>query len=212
MKEGSGTSPVSTALEKLYELAKEDGEFVCNVGGGSDAPWRTVAEAFNNRFPGITAKFVSIGPTIGERLIAEYEAGKVSIDCSCTGMEAFIPQIERGLIIRHDWKVFNIKDEDLYMGGLGVLIFDNVWIFFYNTDFVSPAEAPRTWEDLLSPSWTGKILLLHAINNAIIPGLIWPKEKAEAYIKALGKQADPAARGRHIREKVASGEYLIGFR
>jgi ABC-type Fe3+ transport system substrate-binding protein len=26
----------------------------------------------------------------------------------------------------------------------------------------------------------------------------------------LGKQAEPAARGRHIREKVASGEYLIG--
>jgi len=202
------TLPVT--LEELYELAKGEGEVICNVGGGFDDPWRIVTEAFKKRFPGINAKFVSVGPTIGKRLLAEYEADKVSIDCSCTGVGTFIQQIERGLIARHGWVGFNIKEEDLYMGGLGVLLFDLAWILFYNTDLISLAEAPRTWEDLLSPHWTGKILILHAVNNAVIPGLIWPQDKAEEYIKALGKQAHHAARGRIIREKVASGEYLIG--
>jgi len=210
MKEESGVNLVSDAVEELYELAKREGEFVCNVGGGEDNPWEPVAKAFNKRFPGITAKFVSVGPTIGKRLLAEYEADKVSIDCSCTGMGAFIQQIERGLIVRHDWAGFNMKEEDLFLDGLGVLLFDLAWIFFYNTDLISLAEAPRTWEDLLNPRWAGKILILHAINNAVIPGVIWPQDEAEAYIKALGKQADPAARGRIIREKVVSGEYLIG--
>jgi iron(III) transport system substrate-binding protein len=200
----------SGALEQLYELAKEEGEFVCNVGGGEDDPWKEVADIFSKRFPGVTPKFVTVGPTIGQRLLAEYEANKVSIDCSSTGMSAFIRQIERGLITRHDWTGFNVKEEDLFLDGLGVLLFDLAWIFFYNTELISPAEAPRTWEDLLNPRWKGKILILHAVNNATIPGIIWPKEKAETYIKALGKQSKPAARGRHIREKVASGEYLIG--
>ena len=199
---------MSRTLEELYELAKREGEVICNVGGGFDDPWRIVTEAFNKRFPGITAKFASVGPTIGKRLLSEYEADKVSIDCSCTGVGTFMQQIEKGLIMQHNWAGFNMKEEDLYMGGLGVLLFDLAWIFFYNTDLISMAEAPRTWEDLLNPRWTGKILILHAVNNAVIPGIIWPQDKAEAYIKALGKQADPAARGRIIREKVASGEYL----
>ena len=210
MKEGNGSNLISDAVEELYNHAKREGEFVCNVGGGEDNPWEPVAQAFTKRFPGITPRFVTIGPTIGERLLTEYEADNVSIDCSCTGMSAFIKQIERGLIIRHDWAGFNMKEEDLFLDGLGVLLFELAWIFFYNTDLISPEEAPSTWEDLLSPRWTGKILIMHAINNVEIPGLIWPREKADAYIKALGKQVHPAARGRHIREKVISGEYLIG--
>ncbi len=44
--------------------------------------------------------------------------------------------------------------EDLYFG-----LYEAVPILIYNSDAVPAAEAPRDWDDLLDPRWTGKIII-----------------------------------------------------
>jgi iron(III) transport system substrate-binding protein len=83
----------------------------------------------------------------------------------------------------------------------------------YNTSLVKPEQAPKTYEELLSPAWKGKMLfdpeagyILAAMEQA------WGREKAVDYLTKLSKQDLSYRRGGTLTTQVvSSGEYLIGI-
>ena len=82
----------------------------------------------------------------------------------------------------------------------------------YNTRFVSPAEAPRSYGDLLNQKWAGAISLdqtdedwLHVLANE------WGEQKATDYLASLMKLNPKLHRGGNSAlQMVAAGEFFIG--
>ena len=63
----------------------------------------------------------------------------------------------------------------------------------YNTDMVKPAELPKTWDDLLQPKWTGKIVMPDPTRHTTTAQFLWNLEKFKKdkwidYAKGLAKQ------------------------
>jgi len=83
----------------------------------------------------------------------------------------------------------------------------------YNTAAIKPEQAPKSYDDLLSPNWKGKMVfdpeagyLLAAMEEA------WGKEKAVNYLTRLTKQDLSYRRGGTLTTQVVgSGEYPIGI-
>jgi iron(III) transport system substrate-binding protein len=83
----------------------------------------------------------------------------------------------------------------------------------YNTAALKPDQAPKSYEELLSPSWKGKMLfdpeagyILAAMEAA------WGRDKAVNYLTRLSKQDLSYRRGGTLTTQVVtSGEYPIGI-
>lgn len=83
----------------------------------------------------------------------------------------------------------------------------------YNTAAVKAEQAPKSYEELLSPSWKGKMLfdpeagyILAAMEEA------WGRDKAVNYLTRLSKQDLSYRRGGTLTTQVVtSGEYPIGI-
>src|SRR3989442_14705267 len=83
----------------------------------------------------------------------------------------------------------------------------------YNTSYIKPEQAPKSYEDLLGPAWKGKMLfdpeagyLLAAMEE------VWGREKAVDYLTKLSKQELSYRRGGNLMTQlVTSGEYTIGI-
>src|ERR1041385_2111996 len=83
----------------------------------------------------------------------------------------------------------------------------------YNSNLVKADQAPKSYEDLLNPSWKGKMLfdpeagyILAALEDA------WGREKAVGYLSRLSKQDLSYRRGGALTTQVVtSGEFPIGI-
>ncbi len=83
----------------------------------------------------------------------------------------------------------------------------------YNTTAVKADQAPKSYEELLSPSWKGKMLfdpqagyILAAMEE------VWGREKAVGYLSRLAKQDLSYRRGGTLTTQVvSSGEFPIGI-
>jgi len=89
-------------------------------------------------------------------------------------------------------------------------------VIVYNRHFVSPEEAPQTWDDLLDPKWKGKIVigdpLLCSAAFAIACSLVQLHGFDWDYIRALREnEVLLAATAGKVAEVVASGEAWLGI-
>ena len=83
----------------------------------------------------------------------------------------------------------------------------------YNSSAVKAEQAPKSYEDLLSPGWKGKMLfdpeagyILAAMEEA------WGRDKAVNYLTRLSKQDLSYRRGGTLTTQVVtSGEYPVGI-
>jgi iron(III) transport system substrate-binding protein len=63
----------------------------------------------------------------------------------------------------------------------------------YNTEMVKPADLPKTWDDLLQPKWTGKIVMPDPTRHTTTAQFLWNLEKFKKdkwidYARGLAKQ------------------------
>ena len=91
------------------------------------------------------------------------------------------------------------------------------WTVAVNTNVVKPEDVPRTYEDLLNPSWKGQIAWTYDLTPGGPPGFLhnilttMGQDKGMAYLRAFAKQEPvtiPAAQ-RVVLDKVVSGEYPL---
>jgi iron(III) transport system substrate-binding protein len=94
--------------------------------------------------------------------------------------------------------------------GVGVEIRSSIPVISYNTDLVSPAEAPHTLEDVLNPKWKGVIAsTLTAIGfDRVAYRPEWSPDRMRGYVGRLSDQVGGLIRGGE-QERVASGEFAM---
>lgn len=143
--------------------ARREGKVVWHTALALDSAQR-VATRFEQTYPGIKVEVHRSGSErILQRVMQELGAGIKNADVvntSDTGHYVFLKR--KGLLARYapaGSERFPAGFRDPEGAAWGWRAFPLV--IPYNTKLVPPAEAPRTWKDLLDPKWKGRLVIAH---------------------------------------------------
>ena len=176
----------------VVEAAKKEGKLVWWTSGTS-ADSQNLIKKFNERYPFIQVEFWNApGEDISEKIWAEHNANRFSWDVSLgADIQLHYDEfVKRGIVEKLPPSGLKdiparAKDPNGYWAQMG----GNVTVPVYNTNLVSPKDAPKSWEDLLDPKWKGK-LGLHIDSRTwqvLAQPEGWGREKVRAYITRLAK-------------------------
>jgi iron(III) transport system substrate-binding protein len=199
---------------KLVEGAKKEGAVLWYTTTPPDSATKYI-KPFQERYPFIKVSMYRAGDeALMIRVMAEYRAKRHTFDVLQNGVINQILLGEKGITGKYFSpqrkfypKIF--KDPE----GYWTCHQFNVDTIGYNTRLVSPAEAPKTWNDLLDPKWKGKMgsdsksyLWL-----AMILKMMGEKKGLE-YIEKLSNQDIKFRAGHTLNaQMVVAGEVHVGI-
>ncbi len=146
----------------LIEGAKKEGAFMLY---GSHTWYRTVAKEFEKKYPFLkVSEFRTDGRNLIKRAVEEIKAGQYIADVIATTGEQMDIMRREGVFQEHyvpdavhypdDVKVKG-KNGFYYIGH-----YETYASLGFNTSVISPAEAPKTMNDLLNSKWKGKMSIV----------------------------------------------------
>ncbi|SDW60704.1 iron(III) transport system substrate-binding protein [Arthrobacter sp. cf158] len=148
---GTGVQALPTSMEELVKQAESEG----TVAWSAPKPLEQMQPAidlFEKKYPGIKVNYTNTkAPDQVSQLKMEQAARKVSVDVAAAGELTVPPSLPLAETV--DWSAYGIADENIYFEDKFVYIWAAPKVWAYNTGTVSPADLPRSWEDLLKPQW-----------------------------------------------------------
>ena len=207
-------APSDASITDLYNAAKAEGKVTWQYLGAADLV-KPIAEAFQTKYPDIKISVFSLGATqIATRIIAEASAKRLSLDVATAFPNYFMPLIERNLLLKYDWTKIGVAKNNILLDGTNVSMQDAPFVWVYNKNLVSKAEAPKSWEDVLAPRWKGGKIAIRSAPSAfasLFPEWKKDRQKVASYLDSLRRQEPvPGARAAEVASRVANGECLIG--
>jgi iron(III) transport system substrate-binding protein len=172
--------------------------------------------AFNKVYPNVKVSGVRSEGGRGamlERMLTEIDSGKAMADVYNTGIPDMSAMLQRGEILSYrSPSESNVERRFVFEDGLLHTATHSVFIAAYNKNLLPEKEVPRTWEDLLTPKWKGKIAIDQEPNDIVAGFLIlMGKEKGEQYLRRLSKNVI-IRRGRSLLvELLTAGEFPISI-
>src|ERR1700729_177513 len=148
----------------LIEAAKKEGQFVHYTS--TDLPVaEKVAKAFEGKYPGISVRVERPGAErVFQRVGQEYASNIHAVDVVNSSDAAhFIVWKRDGVLapfVPEDVAKYypaDQKDPEGHFASFRVCLS----VIGYNTNLVKPADAPKSFADLLDPKWVGKIVKGH---------------------------------------------------
>jgi iron(III) transport system substrate-binding protein len=166
-----GVSAVEArAQDPRLEAARKEGKVVWYTSLALTSSEK-VAKLFETAYPGVKVEVHRTGSQrILQRMMQELQAGIKNVDVVHTSDAGhYVLLKEKKLLMRYtptgvDAFGAGFKDKDGYHYGLRA----TVNVIAYNTKAISPAEAPRTWKDLLDPKWRGRLVTAHPGYSGVI--------------------------------------------
>jgi iron(III) transport system substrate-binding protein len=201
-------------LSYLLKGAQAEGELVY-YGTLPIDEFLPLARVFNRRYRSIALQhYFAPRDGILSRTLTEARAGRHAVDVVQVDLSYGYQLLNANLV-----HPYSIAGRGQYFDG--TFDPDGYWhsmyylttALIYNTQSVKPEQAPKTYEELLSPAWKGKMLfdpeagyILAAMEAA------WGREKAVGYLARLAKQDVSYRRGGTLTTQVVtSGEYPVGI-
>jgi len=218
------TTPVRAADDyrpdpAMLEAAKKEGQLLLYTTHIVDQIVRPMIKGFQAHAPGIDVKFVRAdGLGLVVRLINEARAGRVQADV-WSMVDGVGPVLQGGYAASFDIPSAkglppSLVDPNKRWVALNL----SIRSMAFNTSMIPPAQAPRSYGDLLDPKWKGKMVWNpKAMTGAwgFIATVINHMGGTDgmAYLRALAKQDIvplPIAI-RAVLDRVIGGEYAIGL-
>ncbi|MFC1815452.1 ABC transporter substrate-binding protein [Thermodesulfobacteriota bacterium] len=143
----------------LIEGAKKEGKLTFY---NSHTWFRVVFQEFEKKYPFIKVlNWRSSSRSILKRVVEEYAAGRFLVDAIETSPPA-IQMLHREGIFQEYYspEIRNYGDQVKEKGETGVYYLADREIYIglgFNTNLISPTEAPKGLKDLLDPRWKGKM-------------------------------------------------------
>jgi iron(III) transport system substrate-binding protein len=211
----SSASGQETDRATLIERAKKEGEVVWYTSAGLQDS-KPMADAFQKDYPFIQVSILRAGSgVLINKILNEARAQKGLFDVLNTNDESVLPLKRRGLIARYVSSEATAYEDDLKdKEGYWHAAYVVPWFLGYNTRMVKKDEVPKNYEELLTPKWKGRKIVLGSDNGSLIlSGLIrvWGREKAVRYFQQLAKQ-EPALQAGAPSSRIqllAAGEFPL---
>jgi ABC-type Fe3+ transport system substrate-binding protein len=204
----------------MIDAAKKEGSVVWYSGMIVNQIVRPLVDAFQTKYPGITVQASrASGNDNALKIMNEARARRPMADV-VDSTTALAPLLQAGLIAQfRPVEAARYPAEDKDPNGYWTSPNTYYYTAAYNTNLVSAADAPKTYDDLLDPKWKGKMAWTYDLTGGGPPGFLYNiltikgQEKGMEYLRAFAKQEPvviPAAQ-RVVLDKVISGEYPIGL-
>jgi iron(III) transport system substrate-binding protein len=185
--------PAETITPALVAAAAKEGRVTWYTSADLQLAEK-VGKAFEQKFPGITAKVERAGgERIFSRVAQEYAAGLHVPDAVSTGDAAqFLVWKRQGLLAAYvpEHVARYVPAEHRDPDGLYATVRSTLCVMAYNTQLVNSTEAPKSFADLLSPKWRGKIVKAHPSYSGTIMTSTYQivRELGWQYLEKLAQQ------------------------
>ncbi len=204
----------------LVKAATEEGSVVWYTGLIINQAARPMAEAFEQKYPGIAVKVARhVSSEVVLKVQSEAQAGRPQADVF-DGSAAVFPLMKAGLVEAYQPEAAADYDSRI-KEPKGYWTASNLYFMTpaVNTTMVKPEDYPDTFEKLLDPRWKGKIVWTADPTMLGGPGFIYDvlftkgQTDGMAYLKKLAEQdiVNVPASQRVVLDKVISGEFPIGL-
>ena len=203
---------------KLVEAGKKEGGKVVIYGSLESDSIDTVSKAFQKK-TGIEVEYWRASATkVMDRAVSEYRAGKPAFDIILTNDNPMQLMLKEGIFAKYDSPSAKEFPKDAIDPNLGPRYRNVIVGILYNKSQISPADAPKSLEDLVNPKYKGKLVMpdptQHTTTTQWVASLhkVMGQEKADKYIRDLAAMKPilvesflPAA------ERVSTGETPIAI-
>jgi len=202
---------------KTIEAGKKEGKVVIYGSLESDQA-EVVFTAFKKKSAIDVEYWRASATKVMDRALSEYRAGKPMFDVILTNDNPMQIMFKQGLFAKYNSPSASDFPKDAIDPNLGPRYRNVVIGVVYNKSLISPADAPKSLEDLVNPKYRGKLVMpdptQHTTTTQWVASLwkLMGKEKAEKYIRELAAMKPilvesllPAA------ERVMTGETPIAI-
>jgi iron(III) transport system substrate-binding protein len=187
-------APPATAITpELIAAAKKEGKLIYYTS--IDLPIaERIAKAFETKVPGISVRVERTGAErVFQRIGQEYASGIHAVDVvNSSDASHFIVWKREGIldpfvpedVAKH--YAADRKDPDGISAGFRV----GLSVIGYNTNLVKKEDAPKSFADLLTPKWTGKMVKAHPGYSGTIMTATYEltRDLGWEYLEKLAKQ------------------------
>lgn len=206
-------APAAETEAALVEGAKKEGKLLIYSTVSGLQEYEQRIKAFKQKYPFIDVETRrDIGGSLLLRVLAEAKANRHEVDLiDIRGFKIDVLK-KQGLLMKYSAPNFRyiapeFIDPDGYYWAYNYV----VQSISYNTNFVSPQEAPKTWNDLLNPKWKGKLCMSDMDHEWYANMLAFMgKEKGMEFMKELSKQDIQFRAGKRLLANlIIAGEFHI---
>jgi len=202
---------------KPSEAARKEGRVVV-YGSLEDEQLTAIKSSFEKK-TGITIDYWrASNAKVLDRAISEYRARKPLFDAILNNEDPMEIMLKEDILAKYDSPTAKNFSKDAIHPELGVRYRNVIIGIVYNSMVVTPADAPRSLDDLVKPQYRGKLVMpdptQHSLTTQWLASLhkIMGKQKADKLIRdlaaarpALVESVSPAA------DRVVSGETPIAI-
>lgn len=150
------------------------------------------------------------GVGIVGRMINETQAGGRSADLVSLGGSGIARLAERNLLADARWEAAGLPRA--FIEGPALLTAAALYCIIYNRNEIRPAEAPRTWEDLLHPRLRGRIGTWVRMAAFAELAHAWGEARTTQYYERFLAQNPMLFRSTApLAQQVAAGEIAVGL-
>lgn len=208
------------ANKALYEAAKKEGQVVWYTTLIVKQAVRPIVAAFQKKYPGVKVRYSranSSGTAI--KILSEGKAGRIQGDVF-DGTTVAEPLKDAKLVEK--WMPEAAKNYPAnYRDPDGYWVATHLYFLTpgINTSLVKPADAPKTFEDLLDPKWKGKMGWAGTSSTSGAAGFIgnvlisMGEKRGMEYLRKFAKQKiiSIGASARKVLDQSVAGEFPIAL-
>ena len=202
---------------KLIEAAKKDGKLIVYGTMQSDI-FELLQKSFHKK-TGIAIDYWRTSATkVMERALSEARAGKALFDLVMSTEDTQRIMLKEGILTKYESPMIKDFPKDAIDPQLGPRARNHIVGVMYNKNVIKPADAPKTFEDLVKPQYRGKLVMadptLHTTTAQWLANLhkLMGKDRADKFIRDLAAMKPilvesfaPSA------DRVTTGETPIGI-
>jgi iron(III) transport system substrate-binding protein len=209
---GINKLPANERQRRLEEGAKKEGSVTVYSNTGLESI-RAYQDGFAKKYPFVKIDTTRLQGAKGlDRILLEHRVGKLQADVVGVDFDYIEELLKAGVLGRYDTpekkfyaSQFWDKNGFWYAADYALLVIG------YNTNLVKPAEAPKSYQELLDPKWKNDISIDTEPEQAVFAWLLeWGEEKTAEYMKALMRNGAVARNGHTLQvQLLCSGETKI---
>lgn len=172
-----------------------------------------VLAKFKETYPFVNIQyFRDTGENVIVKGLTEAQAGQYVADVYELDSASIGGQVQTELLapfVSPESEAYSVLLKD--PGGYWTMDRINTVVVAYNTNLVDPADAPKTWEDLLDPKWRGKMAVEHTdIELLGDMASVWGQARAYVFWDGIAAQKPAIVDGHtELAEALAAGTYAI---
>ncbi|BBG03011.1 MULTISPECIES: ABC transporter substrate-binding protein [Pseudonocardia] len=214
--EALGGEEAVAEMQALYAAATESGRTSVTIYGPGERDKEPLYAMFAQRFPGIDVTGVYLlGPEFDGRIQAEFASGQHVADMVQAGDTSVTAHIDQGRYA--EFRPVTAEELDPGFsdeGGHAAAASGSAFGIAYNTNLLPAEQAPKGWNDLLDPAYTGMMTSDETTKFGgafgTLSHLIWDERYDDAFLEGLaGQQIAPQASAPVAGNAVAAGQHAI---